>query len=58
MTSDEDQTARDVEPGLVQSLSAKSTDGDESGDGEDGGDDTVIERRTKTQTKTKQPPML
>jgi ATP-dependent Clp protease adaptor protein ClpS len=36
--------------------SAKSTDGDESGN--DGGNGTVIERRTKTQSKTKRPPMF
>lgn len=36
---------------------AKSTDGDESG-GDDGGNGTVIERRTKTQSKTKRPPMF
>ncbi len=37
---------------------AKSTDGDESG-GDDGGNNgTVIERRTKTQAKTKRPPMF
>jgi ATP-dependent Clp protease adaptor protein ClpS len=39
-------------------IRAKSTDGDESGGGEDGGSGTVIERRTKTQSKTKRPPMF
>jgi ATP-dependent Clp protease adaptor protein ClpS len=38
-------------------IRAKSTDGDESG-GDDGGNGTVIERRTKTQSKTKRPPMF
>jgi ATP-dependent Clp protease adaptor protein ClpS len=37
-------------------IRAKSTDGDESGD--DGGSGTVIERKTKTQSKTKRPPMF
>jgi ATP-dependent Clp protease adaptor protein ClpS len=39
-------------------IRAKTTDGDESGGGEDGGSGTVIERRTKTQSKTKRPPMF
>jgi len=38
-------------------IRAKSTDGDESG-GDDGGSGTVIERLTKTQSKTKRPPMF
>ena len=37
---------------------AKSTDGDESGGGDGGNNGTVIERRTKTQSKTKRPPMF
>jgi ATP-dependent Clp protease adaptor protein ClpS len=36
----------------------KSTDGDESGGGDNGNNGTVIERRTKTQAKTKRPPMF
>ena len=38
-------------------IRAKSTDRDEGG-GDDGGSGTVIERRTKTQSKTKRPPMF
>ena len=38
-------------------ISAKSTDGDESG-GDDGSAGTVIQRRTKTQSKTKRPSMF
>jgi ATP-dependent Clp protease adaptor protein ClpS len=40
-------------------ISAKSTDGDESGgDDSSGGAGTVIQRRTKTQSKTKRPSMF
>jgi ATP-dependent Clp protease adaptor protein ClpS len=39
-------------------ISAKSTDGDESGGDEGGGAGTVIQRRTKTQSKTKRPSMF
>jgi ATP-dependent Clp protease adaptor protein ClpS len=38
-------------------IRAKSTDGDESG-GNEGDGGTVIERRTKTQSKTRRPPMF
>ena len=38
-------------------IRAKSTDRDEGGD-DAGGNGTVIERRTKTQSKTKRPPMF
>jgi ATP-dependent Clp protease adaptor protein ClpS len=37
---------------------AKSTDRDEGGDDNGGGNGTVIERRTKTQSKTKRPSMF
>jgi len=39
-------------------ISAKSTDGDESGGDDTGGAGTVIQRRTKTQSKTKRPSMF
>jgi ATP-dependent Clp protease adaptor protein ClpS len=39
-------------------FSAKSTDRDEGGDDNGGGAGTVIERRTKTQAKTKRPSMF
>jgi ATP-dependent Clp protease adaptor protein ClpS len=39
-------------------ISAKSTDGDESGGDDNGGASTVIQRRTKTQSKTKRPSMF
>jgi ATP-dependent Clp protease adaptor protein ClpS len=39
-------------------ISAKSTDGDESGGDDNGGAGTVIQRRTKTQSKTKRPSMF
>jgi ATP-dependent Clp protease adaptor protein ClpS len=37
---------------------AKSTDRDEAGDQDGSGNGTVIERKTKTQSKTKRPPMF
>jgi ATP-dependent Clp protease adaptor protein ClpS len=39
-------------------IRARSTDGVESGGDDDGGSGTVIERRTRTQSKTKRPPMF
>jgi len=38
-------------------IRAKSTDGDDEGGAGGGNNGTVIERRTKTQSKTKRPPM-
>jgi ATP-dependent Clp protease adaptor protein ClpS len=39
-------------------ISAKSTDGDESGGDDSGGAGTIIQKRTKTQSKTKRPSMF
>ena len=43
----------------AKSIRAKTTDGDDDQDGAGGGNNngTVIERRTKTQSKTKRPPV-
>ncbi len=57
MTSDEIRRLA-IRARTSAKFSAKSTDGDESSGGEDGGNGTVIERRTKTQSKTKRPPMF
>jgi ATP-dependent Clp protease adaptor protein ClpS len=39
-------------------ISAKSTDGDESGGDDSAGAGTIIQKRTKTQSKTKRPSMF
>jgi ATP-dependent Clp protease adaptor protein ClpS len=39
-------------------ISAKRTDGDESGGDDSGGAGTIIQKRTKTQSKTKRPSMF